>query len=109
MNIQPYSILMTHDNTFIFVESISKRKLSDAVPTNDIIVSGIIFKNKVGLDGENDKNFLNVRTANYKQIKKFIYNNAKACEDSWIYLAEVKAVVTRDPITFTIESELEFV
>ena len=110
MNIQPYSVLMTNDNTFIFVEGICKRKLTDAINSNDIIVTGTLFKHKVGLEGDNTKHFLNIKTATFKQIKRFVNQNSSSChESSWVYLHEIKAIVNRDPIVFSIDKELEIV
>jgi len=110
MNIQPYSILMTDDNKFILTESIVKRKASHDLKSEDYIVMGVLFKKNVGLEGDCQKSFLNLRTASYKQIKNFINANPSSCEEStWLYLNEITAIVNRDPIIFKVNQELEVV
>lgn len=116
-SLNPFDFVILKDEDYFFVHTV-KNRTTEIGDLPELIVTGVLFDKysfkKIGLEGENTKNFLNIKTATLKQINTFIKNNLSSCYQNgsdWAYVHDITSIVKRKPTVFNflLEKEIKII
>lgn len=108
-SIQPYTFCKLKDGNYFLIVEVKNRRIEDGL-LNDLICSGVLFpESKVNLSSDLlliTLNKINIRTASFKKINKFIFSNGLS-DNEWIDLSDIEAFIDRKPISFNLPKDFE--
>ncbi|WNA16154.1 hypothetical protein XaC1_519 [Xanthomonas phage XaC1] len=102
MDIVPFSFILDSVGEYWIIERVERCIVGRDYLTPDSI--GIGYKlphNKVFLEGSSRKEYINMRTCTFQQLRNFL-NHSVSTEKSWIYVLDIKGVIKRKPFLFEI-------